>query len=623
MPSFTAQKLADAIRLHEAGRLDEAEALYRGLLEVKPRGSAESIDAMQLLGVLYGQTGRPARGIALIKEAIQHRPDVAPYHNNLGNIQQQVGDLNGAIASFRAAIHLQPSHAFAWNNLGNALRLVPDTDGAIEAYRRASELEPTNAGMLSNLGAALREGGRLEDAISVQRRATELAPDSSEAFNNLGVCLRAANRWHESVIALERAVKLRPDSVGALTNLGAAYRQIRQPEKAIKALLEALAIKPNFADAHNNHGSALIDLFDFEAAREACERAIKIKPDYGDAHANLAIALAYLGQIESAMHHARLALELIPDKPLVHWNLAMLLLLVGDFDLGWREHEWRWKCGGMLKDRKFTQPRWDGESLNGQTVLLFAEQGFGDTLQFIRFAPLVAKCGGRVVVECQQELIRLFDGMPGIAQLVPAGDDLPPFDFQCPLMSAPFALRNHKYAVSPTPYLFVAPRKADPCDGRLDIAGRMNVGLVWAGDPAHQNDRARSIGLRQLAPLARVSGIIFHSLQKGLAASEACNSPEGMRLIDHSSELTDFRATARIVEQLDLVIAVDTAVAHLAGALGKTTWVMLPLMPDWRWMLKQAETIWYPTMRLFRQQRVDDWQSVIESVAAALANFSQ
>lgn len=611
--SLQTEKLASAIRHHEAGRLAEAEELYREILSQE----AEQVDALHLLGVLSGQTRREDEAVALINKAIARRPGVAAQHNNLGNVLRQMGRFSDAIAAYRIAVELDPSHARAWNNLGNALKDDGQRDAAIKGYEQSLRLRRDIAEVHSNLGIALREQGRLEEAIASHRRAIALAPESSEAFNNLGVALREQGRMREAVTAHERAVALRPDSLSAISNLGAALRRAGRVDEAIRWLEGALEIDPDYADAHNNLGSALIDRGDFASAAGFCRRAIALRPEYADAHGNLAIALAYQGLVAEAMTQARLAVQFMPEQPLAHWNLSMLLLLVGDFELGWQEHEWRWKCPSMMKTRQFDQPRWNGEALAGQTVLLFAEQGFGDMLQFIRFAPLVAQCGGRAIVECQPELIRLFDGVPGIAKFIRTGDVLPKFDLQCPVLSLPFAMRGRDFSPPPLPYLSAPKNGRDPSQWQIE-PGRLNVGLVWAGDPAHQNDRARSIALGQLAPLAKVRGVTFHSLQKGPAALEATKPPAGLHIVDHVDELSDFAATANLIEHLDLVVAVDTAVAHLAGAMGKPAYVMLPFMPDWRWMLHRQDSPWYPTLKLFRQRHMNDWTWVIESIARAL-----
>jgi tetratricopeptide (TPR) repeat protein len=619
-----AQNLATAVGQHGAGRFQEAEVIYRNLLD-DAAGQAEAFesnaiygDALHLLGVLCGQTRREAEGIALLKRAIDLRPAMPQQHNNLGNLLRQTGRFCEAIDAFQIAVRLNPDYASAWNNLGNALKDDGRIEAAVEAYERSLHLRAHAAEVHSNLGIALREQGRLEAAIQAHRRAIALSPDSSEAFNNLGAALRDQGRVGEALAAHSRALELAPSSLSAMCNLGAAQRRAGKVDDAIATLRRALELDPNYADAHNNLASALIDQGKMEPAVESCARALALRPAYADAHGNLAIALAHQGRVEEAMRHARFAVEFMPAQPLAHWNLSMLLLLVGDFELGWREHEWRWKCPSMLKARQFEQPRWQGEPLEGRTIFLFSEQGFGDMLQFIRYASVVVGCGGRVIVECQPELYRLFEGLPGVGRLIRCGDTRPPFDVQCPLMSVPFVLQGRAVASPPVPYLAAPLVPEADTKWQIDRLAPLNVGLAWAGDPAHQNDRSRSIALHRLSPLLKLDGVRFHSLQKGIAAAEASELSDGIKMIDHSAQLTDFAGTASPIDHLDLVVTVDTAVAHLAGSMGKPTWILLPFMPDWRWMLHRPDSPWYPTVRLFRQTALHDWTDAIANATQAL-----
>jgi len=310
----------------------------------------------------------------------------------------------------------------------------------------------------------------------------------------------------------------------------------------------------------------------------------------------------------------------LPDG---HWNLALALLVQGHFPEGWEEYEWRWKTKGLLSPRQLLpQPLWDGRPLAGRAILLHAEQGLGDTIQFIRYLPLVAQRGGRVIVECQPELQRLVQAMTPDIPVLARGQPLPDFAFQCPLLSLPKALGTTLATIPATvPYLHADAQNVQMWRDRLAGHGSaLKVGLIWAGNPHHKNDRNRSVKLASLAPLAQVPGVQFYSLQKGAAAAQAKTPPPGMDLIDRTDDLQDFADTAAMIANLDLVIAVDTSVVHLAGALAKPVWTLLPYCPDWRWLLKRQDSPWYPTMRLFRQPEIGDWDSVIQQLAAALAN---
>jgi len=298
-----------------------------------------------------------------------------------------------------------------------------------------------------------------------------------------------------------------------------------------------------------------------------------------------------------------------------------LLLLQGDFKRGWQEHEWRWKCRDYPSpQRNFAQPLWDGSALERRTLLLHTEQGLGDAIQFIRYLPLVAQRGGKIIIECQAELRRLFQTMLEKCPIVVRGDPLPAFDLHCPLLSLPLIFGTTLENIPQTvPYLHADAQDVKKWRERLDEhSPHLKMGLVWAGSPTNKNDRSRSIKLQSLAPLGQVPGVRLLSLQKGAAAAEAKTPPMGMELVDYTQELTDFADTAALIANLDLLISVDTAVVHLAGAMGKLVWTLLPFSPDWRWLLERENSPWYPTMRLFRQQVIGDWDNVITRVASAL-----
>jgi tetratricopeptide (TPR) repeat protein len=345
-----------------------------------------------------------------------------------------------------------------------------------------------------------------------------------------------------------------------------------------------------------------------------------LNPELVEAHLNLGVALMAKTDVVPAITSFRRAIDLRPDSAKAHYNLALALLSSGNFREGWTENEWRWLCKGFTTPlRRFTQPLWDGSPLHGRTILLHCEQGFGDSIQFIRYAPLVAERGGRVVLWAPPELLSLMRGVQGV-ETVATAEPFPPFDVHCPLLSLPRALDTRLESIpANVPYLFADPvRTARWKDKVVASANGLKIGLAWAGRPTHTNDRNRSIGLKQLAPLAEITGVTFYSLQKGSSAHHAAGAPSGMNLIDLTDELHDFADTAALIENLDMVIAVDTSVAHLAGAMGKRVWVLLPFSADWRWLLNREDNPWYPTMRLFRQKQIGNWDATIIELARAL-----
>jgi len=558
------QCFQSALQYHQSGRLAEAEALYRQILAVEPRQA----EAFHQLGLIAAQMGRNDLAVDLIGRAVA---------------------LNRAFPE-------------ACYNLGLALYHGGQLDASIDAYRQAIALKPDFSEAHANLGHALRDRGHLDEAIAACRRAITLRPDFPEAHNNLGNALKDQGQLGEAIAAFRQAITLRPDFPEAHSNLGIALKAHGQTDQAIAAYRQAIALKPDFPEGHCNLGIALLEKGQLHEAIAACRRAIALKP----------------------------------HLPEAHFNLALALLAQGDLLPGWQEFEWRW----LVKDkgspqRNFTPPQWDGGSLNGRTILLHAEQGFGDTLQFIRYAPLVTRRGGRVVVECQPELATLLAGVAGLAQIVTNGESLPAFDLHCPLMSLPLAFGTRLETIpADIPYLRADAHKAARWRERLARENSspgepepLKVGLLWAGASrphqphANRIDRRRSMALRQFAPLAEVAGVVFVSLQKGGRAEQALTPPAGLRLLDWSAELQDFADTAALVECLDLVISVDTSVAHLAGALGKPVWMLNRSDTCWRWQLDRTDSPWYPTMRLFRQSQPGDWDTVIQRMALALQRF--
>jgi len=584
MPRLTVQQAFDlAMRHHQAGRLSQAEQLYTQILA--------------------------------------HQPGHADAANNLGLMALQAGRIDVAVDRLGRAIALRPGWAEAYSNLGSALSKAERLDEAIAACQQALAIKPNLPGACNNLAMVLQRAGRHDEAIDACRRAIALDPGCIEAHNGLGLALNHLGRFDEAMSACRHAITVRPDFADAHLNLGDALQGKGELEEAVAAYRRAIALRPDLYEAYSNLGIALRDLGQLDEAMAACRQAVALKPDLPDAHCNIGIVLHDQGQLDQAIAAYRRSIALNPNSPDAHFSLALALLAQGDFRQGWEEHEWRWESKRLGPRRDFAQPQWDGLPLAGRTLLLHAEQGLGDTLQFIRYLPLAARCGGRVIVECQSELLRLLRTMAPDCEVVGRGQALPPFDVHCPLLSLPKVFGTTLGDV-PNAVPYLGPDAVDAGIWRQLLDGpaqALKVGLVWAGSPGHKNDRNRSMNLTTLAPLGKVPGIQFFSLQKGEPAAQARAMPAGLELIDWTHELKDFADTAALIANLDLVIAVDTAVAHLAGAMGKPVWVLLPFVPDWRWMQKREDSPWYPTMRLFRQPSLGDWDSLIERVAGELS----
>jgi tetratricopeptide (TPR) repeat protein len=593
--STVAEAFAQALNYHQTGHLPQAERLYRLILQADPNHA----DSHHLLGVLAYQMGKYEPAIASIRHALTLNPWAGVYHANLGVAQEALGQTKEALASFQQALQLDPTSAQAHNAVGNALRAL----------------------------------GRLDEAAAHCAQALRIFPDFPEAHNNLGNALYLQGRFDEAVAHYEEALRLKPSYAEAHSNLGLALADNNKREQGIKHYHEALRINPNYADAHNNLSIALLREARFTDAETHSRAALRLRPAYADAHNNLGSILLRQSRWEEALAEYEEAMRLRANFAEAYWNRSLLWLLLGNFEQGWPDYEWRWTQPGFTR-RYVEKPLWDGSDLRGRGIVLHSEQGLGDTIQFIRYASLVKERGGTVIVECHPPLLRLLAGVPGIDHLLAEGSPLPPFDVRAPLLSLPGILHTTVATVpSKVPYIYPKPDLVEHWKRELaDLARRpsrlapaLRVGIAWQGTPAFRYDRQRSIPLALFAPLATVKGVQLISLQKG-PGTDQLNALDGrFPIVDLGDSLDEaagaFMDTAAIIKNLDLIICSDSAVAHLAGALGAQVWVALPLVPDWRWMLNRDDCPWYPTMRLFRQTRFGNWDDVFNRLVRELSRF--
>jgi tetratricopeptide (TPR) repeat protein len=533
------------------------------------------------------QAGDLPRAEGLYRELLQQDPANARAWYALGTVCHKQRQFDEAIAAFRRALAIRPDEAGGHFHLGNVLLEQHQWRAATAAYRQCLDLQPDHVGALANLGVALSEHGQEAEAVACWQQAIAIKPDCAEAHHNLGNLLRRQKKLEEAVGHFRAAVKAKPDYAGAHGNLGAALAALGRADEAIPFLEEALRLRPDHAETLNSLGATLSTLGRMPEAVALYDRAVALRPDYAEAH----------------------------------WNLALALLLQGDYQRGWPEYEWRWRWRRQVPS--FPQPRWDGAPLNGQPILLYSEQGLGDTLQFIRYAALVKERGGTVVVQCQPALLPLLGRCPGIDQLSPAGGTLPGFVVQAPLMSLG-GIFGTTLATIPArvPYLSADPDLVEHWRLQLAPVRGLRVGIAWQGSRTHAWDRHRSIPPEQFEALARVAGVRLVSLQKGDVVEGAAARARVSSVLSLGSRLDEdagpFMDTAAIMQNLDLVITADTAVAHLAGALGVPVWVGLCAAPDWRWLLQGETSPWYPTMRLFRQWTPGDWEGVFARMADEL-----
>lgn len=497
----------------------------------------------------------------------------------------------------------------ALNMLGAIAAQTRRTRQAVDFLGRAIAVDSSNAETHYNRGVVLKKLKRLDEALASYDRAIEIAPDYVDANYNRGNVLKDLKRLDEALASYDRAVKLKPDHANANYNRSVVLKDLERLDEALASYDRAIEIEPGLAEAHSNRGVVLRDLKRLDEALASYDRAIEIEPELAEAHNNRGVVLKDLRRLDEAQASYERAIEIGPDYASAHLNLSLLHLLTGDFRRGWEGYEWRRK---ELQIENFAQPLWMGaETLTGKTILLHSEQGFGDTLQFSRYAKMVADLGARVIVRVPETLLALLETLDGVAQLVAKDTALPEFDYHCPLLSLPLAFKTDAGSIpSGTPYIRSDPARVAAWRNRLGARTRPRVGLVWSGKPSHANDHNRSIALEEMLPLLD-EGVEWVSLQTEVRKNDADLLVSRKDIRHFGKELKDFSDTAALVELMDLVVSVDTSVAHLAGAMGKSVWILLPFNPDWRWLLDRKDSPWYPTAQLFRQPAIGDWASVI------------
>jgi tetratricopeptide (TPR) repeat protein len=543
---------------------------------------------------------------------------------NLATDRHQAGRMEEALPLYQRILAEYPAETEVLNLLGLLANQTGHFDLAIQFLRQAAANDPHNAITYHQIGIATKGQGHLQDAVAHYQQALRLDPNLADAHHDLGNALADLNHYGEAIAAYQYAIKLRPNWPQAHDHLGTVFLAIGDFAQAIASHQTALALLPNDARTRCHLADALLQNGDVQTAISGYRRALADEPSNHEIHNNLGSAFIECHQLDDAIASFRRALELAPHVAAIRSNLAQALLTQGKLLEGWRMQESRWKTPGNPTGQ-FPPDVWDGGDLTGQTILLHAEQGFGDTIQFIRYAPLLAAKGARVIVECQSELTRLVASAPGVDHVFSRGQPTPPFNCRALFMSLPAYFGTTLESIpAKVPYLSAPQNLIQTWQQRLQHdPNRLKVGLAWAGNPKHKNDRNRSMPLALLAPLGQIPNITFYSLQKGAAADQLSNPNENFHLINHSNALTDFAESAALISHLDLVISVDTSIAHLTGALGKPIWLMLPYAADWRWLTDRNDSPWYPSMRLFRQPARGDWPGSVEQVKPALQHWNR
>jgi len=618
MGSMSARDLVQqGAHAHDHGRYAEAERCYRQALQLDPGHP----DALHLLGVLAYQAGEHGAAEELIVHGLLRAPHAAMMHANLGRALQALGRREESIRSFERSLVLRPESASTLAALADVLLQVGRAAESEAAYRRALAIDPSSAQGWFGLGCALERQQRLDDAERCYAEAVTRNPTFFEAVLNRAAVLQALLRFTEARDVLEQAIRVQPDFAEAHFNLGNVLRESGEIAAAIDSYRRAADIDPSMVEAHYARAALLTRAGRVDESRRCLDLVLQakvVRPRACIARGNLLLAEH---RIAEAMADFNRALAADASDAEAHFSRAMALLVSGRLEEGWQEYEYRLRRASHRAARSPEREalRWTGEDLGERTLLVHAEQGLGDTLQFLRYIPLIASRARRVVVEVQPELLTLARSVCAQATFIARDEPVPAFDAACPLLSLPAILGTSLDSVpARVPYLFVDGHDASAARCVRQQGRPLRVGLVWAGNPHHTSDAMRSIPARKLGALVSIADIVFVSLQKGRGSEEL----EGLRQLsvieDLGAQCEDFMDTACALGGLDLVITVDTSIAHLAGALGRPVWILLAYSPDWRWLLEREDSPWYPTARLFRQTSPGDWEEVLARVACAL-----
>jgi tetratricopeptide (TPR) repeat protein len=650
--SGPAEQIEQARALHQQGQHGPAAALYRNILAAHP----DNVDAQYRYGNLLKDQGAMEQALAQYDKAIELKADHTYAYCNRAVVLGLLNRLDEALTSYDRAIAFDPTDALAHCNRAMLLLARHDKEAALAGFEAAIERDPSNFPAHFTRGTLLQEQKNWAESLNSYDRAVAINPGAALAHYNRATVLKELNQLTAAVDSYGQAIALDPKLALAHANRAALLQELNQLQAALEGydraieldnrdatthtnrsvLLHrmgrtdealagydrAVALNPLYAEAWFNRGTLLSDLDDTDAALENFERAIAARPGFDNAYVNRGVALQNKGQLREAIASYKQSLLSNPEMPETHFNLALAYLLTGDYAAGWAEYEWRWRAkGGPIyrEKRTFRQPLWQGmEPIAGKTLLLYGEQGLGDSLQFCRYVELVAKHGARIILEVPQPLEKLCAELPGVAQVIAYGSPLPEFDCQCPLMSLPLSFGTTVNTIpSAAGYLKSDPGKVAAWQNRLGAKVKPRIGLTWSGNQTAGTNRKRHFALSSLLPHLS-DGFHYYCLQTDVVAADQetlTNAPGFFQFQEH---LKDFTDTAALSECMDLVISVDTSVAHLCGGLGRKTWIMLAYVADWRWLTEREDSPWYAAARLFRQTSPGDWKGVFERVAAAL-----
>jgi tetratricopeptide (TPR) repeat protein len=610
-----------ATALQALGRFDAALAGYDAALALNPNDP----EARNNRGVALKELGRYEEALDSLDLALAMVPGYADAHNNRGNVYIELKRFDDALACYDTVIALGAASAETHFNRARVLQ-TRDEDAALAAYDQAIALDPGLAKAYNNRALILRRLKRYEEALRDCEMSIGLSPGYQEAHIGAGNVLRDLKRHEDALACYDEALRHGERDAGLIDLRGMTLRELRRYDEALEAHDEALQSDPNLANALQNRGNVLRDLGRFDEALACFEQALQMEPASAFAWVNQGAILAAMGRYEESLAKYDRAIALDPELAVAYWNRSLLHLEHGNFKDGWLDHEWRWQTPHFLNSpdiRPFDAPLWLGqEDLAGKSILLYSEQGFGDVLQCARYVPLLAARGATVILETHVPLAGLLARLDGVAQVIPRGQPVPATDWRCPMMSLPLAFGTELGTIpAPNHYLRADPARVAAWREVLGPASKPRVGLVWSGNPTHGNDSNRSLDFDRITALLS-DRFEFFTLQRDVRPTDQVALDLDGRVRGFGHELKDFGDTAALCELMDVVVSVDTSVAHLGGALGRPTWVLLPAIADWRWLRERRDSPWYPSARLYRQPAPGAWDAALAEVKADLERFA-
>ena len=613
--------LQQAIKDFQLGYLKKAEAMLSHCAQL----DAKNFDILHLLAIVYASQEMHQFAIECYKKALQLSPNDVSALSNLGSSLNAIGRNQEAFSVFQKAIMIDPEASITWYNAANILCDTGEYKEALTYYERSIKLNPQYYQTYINYGKVLFELKRYSDSLTFYDKALRINQNSLECLINKGTTLNELKRFDEAIAHFDKVLSLKPDFAEGWSNKGIALNGLKRYDDAISHYDKALSFKPDYAEGWSNKGVTLHELKRYDEAIAHYDKALSLKPDYAVGWSNKGFALNELKRFDEAIDYYDKALSLKPDDHEASWNKSLTLLLQGDFENGFPLYESRWyseKISAIVGKRFFDKPLWLGvESLQGKTILLYGEQGLGDFIQFARYAKLVADLGAKVILEVPQPLAGLMKDLEGVSELVIKGQELPFFDYQCPLLSLPLAFNTNISSIpAHIPYLASSAHQVGEWSIKLGEKRNKRVGLVWSSMSSFKQDSKRSLLLADFIRALPLENFEYVCLQKELKEcdKEFFRSYQNIRFF--GDELRDFSDTAALIENLDLVISTCTSVPHLSAALGKETWVLLSYVPDWRWLLDRDDSPWYPAMKLYRQTSIGDWNSVLDRVKSDLSS---